>query len=83
MTISFQFLAFRAWRASAAIFIFSATDKSSEIVLLVLAGSTIRASGNLSRRYSKTLHTLPPRVSALREVRDDKAGVTRSCARHK
>jgi hypothetical protein len=46
MTISPQVLALRARCAAAAIFIFSATDRSSEMMLLVLAGSTIRAIGS-------------------------------------
>src|ERR1700730_15398104 len=44
-------------------FCFSATDKSAEIILFVLAGSTIRAEAILALTYSRARHTLLERVS--------------------
>src|SRR5260370_38765000 len=63
LTISSHVFAPSAAVAAAFIFAFSAASRSSEIILFVFAGSTTRALTKLSRRYSKTFHTLPDNVS--------------------
>src|SRR5208282_1417291 len=44
-------------------FCLSAADKSAEIILFVLAGSTMRAEAILAFMYSRARHTLLERVS--------------------
>ena len=61
-TISLQSFACLAFSAAAMIFVRSEAVRSSEIMLFVLAGSTMRAVAKESRRCRKTFQTLSDNV---------------------